>query len=122
MGFLYINSNGVEWHKHSFSAGADFDTSPLKYRLRRIDGWREKDIKGSFRFGPALESAIQFHNENGGSGGLEEFTRLWNDHRENKEITYTKTEADWASLLRAGREMMMLYAIRLPLLPIPLEN
>ena len=122
MGFLYISHNGVPWTKHSYSAGQTFDISPLKYKLQKVDGWREKDTKASFKFGRALESALQFFHENGGAGGLEEFTRLWAEHKDNKEITYTKTEGDWARLNRAGREMMILYGIRQPSLPLPLET
>ena len=122
MGFLYISHNGVPWTKHSYSAGQTFDISPLKYKLQKVDGWREKDTKASFKFGRALESALQFFHENGGAGGLEEFTRLWAEHKDNKEITYTKTEGDWAQLNRAGREMMILYGIRQPSLPLPLET
>ena len=122
MGFLYISQNGVPWTKHSYSAGQTFDISPLKYKLQKVDGWREKDTKASFKFGRALESALQFFHENGGAGGLEEFTRLWAEHKDNKEITYTKTEGDWARLNRAGREMMILYGIRQPSLPLPLET
>ena len=122
MGFLYISHNCVPWTKHSYSAGQTFDISPLKYKLQKVDGWREKDTKASFKFGRALESAIQFHHENGGAGGLEEFTRLWAEHKDNKEITYTKMEGDWARLNRAGREMMILYGIRQPSLPLPLET
>lgn len=122
MGFLYLNSKGDEWRKHSYSAGLDFENSSLKYKLRRIDGWREKDTKASFKFGRALESAIQFHHENEGKGGVEEFIRLWAEHKDDKDATYTKTEKDWTSLNRAGREMMLLYKIRLPELPIPLKS
>ena len=122
MGFLYISHNGVPWTKHSYSAGQTFDISPLKYKLQKVDGWREKDTKASFKFGRALESASQFHHENGGAGGLEELTRLWAEHKDNKEITYTKMEGDWAQLNRAGREMMILYGIRQPSLPLPLET
>lgn len=121
MAFLYINHRGEPWHKHSYSAGLDWETSPLKYKKRRIDGWKERDTKASFKFGRALESAIQFHHENGGRGGREEFIRLWGEHKEDKTITFTPTEASWESLNRAGREMMELYALRLPTLPIPLN-
>ena len=122
MGFLYLNSRGDAWHKHSYSAGLDWESSPLKYKLRRIDGWKEKDTKASFKFGRALESAIQFHHENGGKGGMEEFLRLWAQHKDDKDVVYTKTENDWASLNRAGKEMMILYQIRQPALPIPLAS
>ena len=47
MAFLYNRaSDGSEHHKHSYSAGQDFDASPLKYKLKKLDGWREKDNKG----------------------------------------------------------------------------
>ncbi len=119
MGFLYLNSKGEPHSKHSYSAGIDFDASPLKYKLRRIDGWREKDTKASFRFGRALESAIQFDHENGSRGGVEEFARLWAEAKSDTGLVYTKTEGNWESLNRAGREMMLLYKIRQPLLPVP---
>jgi hypothetical protein len=123
MAFLYLRpSDGSPHHKHSYSAGQDFDSSPLKYKLKKVDGWREKDNKGSFKFGRALEQAMQFHCENGGAGGVEEFTRLWAEHENDKEITYTKTESDWASLNRSGRELMIIFNAVLPSLPIPLEH
>lgn len=123
MAFLYLRpSDGSPHHKHSYSAGIDFDTSPLKYKLKKIDGWREKDNKGSFKFGRALEQAMQFHCENGGVGGYAEFTRLWADFKDEKDITYTKTEKDWASLNRCGQELMLIFTIILPNLPIPLET
>ena len=36
MAFLYKRpSDGSEHHKHSYSAGQDFDQSPLKYKIER---------------------------------------------------------------------------------------
>ena len=123
MAFLYNRaSDGSEHHKHSYSAGQDFDASPLKYKLKKLDGWREKDNKGSFKFGRALEQAMQFHCENGGQGGFAEFTRLWSEFKDVKDITYTKTERDWESLNRAGQELMIIFTAILPNLPIPLET
>ena len=123
MAFLYNRaSDGSEHHKHSYSAGQDFDASPLKYKLKKLDGWREKDNKGSFKFGRALEQAMQFHCENGGQGGFAEFTRLWSEFKDAKDITYTKTERDWESLNRSGQELMIIFAEILPKLPIPLDT
>jgi len=118
MNCLYIDSAGAPRYEHSYSAGLIFDSCGLKYKLRYVDGWKPKDTRAAFKFGRAIEKAIQFDYENGGKGAYAEFTRLWAEHKDNKEITYTKTEADWASLNRAGQEMMVLYKVRLPKLPI----
>lgn len=121
MAFLYLNSKGSPHYRHSFSAGVDWDNCALKYKLRRIDGWREKDTKASLLFGRCLENAIQFHHENNGVGGMREFTRQWLQYKDNNEIIYTKTENNWESLNRAGQQMMIIYAVRQPQLPIPLQ-
>lgn len=118
MPHLYISAKGTAWRKHSYSAGNDFDQAPLKYYLRRVLGWRERDNKAAFKFGRALEEAIQFHHDNG-KGGVEDFIRRWSAHKEEK-LHYTKTEKDWEWLGRMGTEMMQLYIIKQPVLPIPL--
>lgn len=118
MPHLYISAKGTPWKKHSYSAGNDFDQAPLKYYLRRVLGWRERDNKAAFKFGRALEEAIQFHHDNG-SGGVEDFIRRWSAHKE-EQLKYTKTEKDWEWLGRMGNEMMQLYLIRLDKLPIPI--
>lgn len=120
MAVLYVNNKGLAWRKHSYSAGNDFAQSPMKYYLRRVLGWKERDTKASFKFGRALEEAIEFYHNNNGLGAVEDFQQRWAAHKDNKEITYTKTEKDWANLDRCGREMIQLYAIRQPSLPIPL--
>lgn len=122
MGFLYIDHKGVEKTRHSYSAGLEFDACPLKFYLHRIIGWRERDTKAALLFGRAMESAVQYMHENCGEGGVREFSRLWAEHEHNDKLVYTKLEKDWTSLARAGQEMMKLYAIRLPSLPIPLDT
>lgn len=120
MACLYIDSTGEERYRHSYSAGLEFDHCPLKYYLHRIMGWREKDSKAALLFGRALEDAIEFYHL-AGRGGEEEFIRLWAMVKD-KELTYTKREVNWEGLMRAGREMMRLYIIRQPSLPIPLST
>jgi hypothetical protein len=122
MGFLYIDSQGEEKTRHSYSAGLEFDTCPYRFHLKRILGWRERDNKGALLFGRALESAIQFYHDNNGVGGVEEFQRLWIAHKTNEKLTYTAKEISWENLMRAGTDMMKLYAIRQPSLPIPLNT
>lgn len=122
MGILYINANGEEITRHSYSAGQEFDQAPFKFYVKRILGWRERDNKASLMFGRALESAIQFYHDNGGKGGVEEFVRLWVVHKSNDLLTYTAKEINWENLNRAGIDMMKLYAIRQPSFPIPLNT
>jgi hypothetical protein len=121
MAFLYIDAEGNERNRHSYSAGLEFDHCPFKYYLHRIAGWREKDSKAALLFGRALEDAIEFYHATGGKAGEEEFIRLWVMVKD-KELTYTKREVNWEGLMRAGREMMRLYIIRQPFLPIPLST
>ena len=119
MGHLYVNTKGNHWKNHSYSAGNLFDQSPLAYYLQKIVGWKAKDNKASFLFGRALEESIQFHHDNNGEGALQDFANRWNQHRD-KELTYTKAEKDFETLMSDGLEMIRLYQIRQPSLPIPL--
>jgi hypothetical protein len=115
---LYISAKGVPWRKHSYSSGNIFDQCPLKYYLQKVLGWRERDNKASFKFGRALEESVQFYHDTEGSP-VEDFIRRWSVHEEEK-LHYTKTEKDWSWLGRMGKEMMELYVIKQPNLPIPM--
>ena len=119
MAHLYINPKGVAWRKHSFSAGQLFDKCPYAYFLQKIQGWRVRDTLARFQFGKAIEEAVQFHHENNGEGARAFFKQRWEKEREAK-LQYTKLEKDWANLLLSGDEMIRLYQIRQPSLPIPL--
>ena len=68
MAFLYINSKGNPWRKHSYSAGNTFDQCPRKYFLQKVMGWKERDNKARFQFGKALENAVQWFHEHNGEG------------------------------------------------------
>jgi hypothetical protein len=122
MAFLYINSKGKAWTKHSYSAGNTFDHCAYSYYLQKVLGWREKNTRARFEFGKALESAIQWFHEHDGhkEETVQKFIELWQAHAANKELQFTKVEKDWATLLKTGCEMVRLYAIRQPGLPIPL--
>jgi hypothetical protein len=121
MACLYINHDGQERTRHSYSAGLEFDHSPYKYWLHRVMGWRERDTNASLLFGRALEDAIQFYHETKGKSGEDEFIRLWAQSKD-KPVLYRKKEVSWEHLLRCGREMMRLYQIRQPKLPIPMDT
>lgn len=120
MAFLYISPKGTPWRKHSYSAGNDYDQSPYKYYLRRILGWRERENKARYLFGHALEESIQFHHEHDGQGALDDFIRRWSVHKDRTDLVYTKVERDWNTLLLDGLDMIKLYLIKQPELPIPL--
>lgn len=122
MNCLYINSKGVPWRKHSYSAGNDFDQSPYKYYLRRVLGWKEKDNKARFLFGKALEESIQYHHDHGGEGAVEDFIRRWSAYKDVGDINYTNVEKDWSTCLKMGTDMIRLYIIKQPKLPIPLGS
>jgi hypothetical protein len=122
MGFLYVNAKGQPWRKHSYSAGNTFDQCPLKYKLQKIHGWREKNNKARFELGRAFESSIQYYHENRGDlkAAIAHFVSQWQPFSDNKELSYTKVEKDWAQCLRIATDWLKLYAIRQPNLPIPL--
>lgn len=120
MAHLYINSRGNPWRKHSYSAGNTFDQCPYKYYLQKVLGWKERDNKGSFMFGRALEESIQYHHDHAGVGAADDFLRRWAIHKENGNITYTDKEKDWQTCNRMGHDMIRLYAAVQPKLPIPL--
>ena len=120
MALLYVNPRGIAHRKHSYSAGLTYDQSAFKYYLRYVMGWKEKDNKAAFKFGRALETAIQYYHENGGTRGIETFVSEWAKHKEQKDLKFSKTEKDWENLNRCGIDMMKLYIIRQPSLPIPM--
>jgi hypothetical protein len=119
MPFLYINSKGEKQIRNSYSGGNLFRSCPLKYKLQKIDGWREIESKARFLFGQALEDAIQWHHEHEGEGAIECFVKDWQTHAD-KKLTFTKVEKDWATLYKTGVEMIKLYKIVQPTLPIPM--
>jgi hypothetical protein len=122
MAFLYIRPDGKPHRKHSYSAGNTFDHCPLKYKLQKIHGWKEKNLKARFELGRSFESAIQFYHENRGDrdATLKYFLSQWEPFADNKELQYTKVEKDWATCLRIATDWLKLYVIRQPSLPIPL--
>ncbi|VVB52922.1 Uncharacterised protein [uncultured archaeon] len=120
MAYLYVNAKGRPWRKHSYSAGNVFDQSPMKYYYQKVLGWKEFDNKASFFFGRALEESIQFHHEHGGQGAVEDFKRRWAAHKDRENVRYTDKEKNWATCLQMGQEMLKLYIVVQPSLPIPL--
>ncbi len=122
MPFLYINSKGQPWKKHSYSAGNTFDQCPFKYKLQKIHGWREKNNKARFELGRAFEASIQYYHENRGDlkAAIAHFDAAWQPFAAQTDLQYTKVEKDWVQCRRIAHDWLKLYALRQPHLPIPL--
>ena len=120
MNKLYVNPSGQEVTKHSYSSGETFESCPRLYEYEKVRGIRRKDKSAAMAFGRCVESSLQFYHTNNRApgSGVDEFKRLWLGYKDNAELDYKATERDWANLYRAGSEMLRLYEIRLPDLPI----
>ena len=117
MAHLYINAKGFEVRSHSYSAGSLFHECAQKYKLARLDGWKEREQRASQQFGIALEEAIRVYHQLDLGEALQHFQYLWSA-QQNVELKYTATEGDWFALKNSGLEMLRLYDLRLPLFPI----
>lgn len=117
---LYINSKGYPVTRHSYSASDTFSFCAQKYKLARVDGWTEKTRNASQKFGIAFEDAIRYYHETDLdlSAALLKFATDWAVHFADTELHYTATESSWEALNNSGRELLQLYALRLPSLPI----
>jgi hypothetical protein len=121
MAYLYINSQGKEVRSHSYSAGSLFHECAQKYKLARLDGWKERENRASQQFGIALEESIRVYHQLDLAEALDNFRRLWTAQRD-AELKYTMTEGNWENLSKSGDEMLRLYDLRLPLFPIDPKN
>lgn len=122
---VYINPQGIAKSNVSYSARLSFTKCKRYFKLSRIDGWKQKQENASLLFGKAVEAAIQFHVENGGTGGYNHFITLWERVKtipNFENLHYAKTEQNWENLLHIGEEMLLIFQLRLPSLPIPIES
>lgn len=141
MAFLYKNAKGWPVTIHSYSAGEQWKYCPRRYRLARVDGWRERKRSAAMEFGNCIEAAIKAHCLGTGDV-LEVFAKAWNlfnpnlaalcDHKipapcnscadataRNLALTYSeKTEKDWVTLNAIGVGLLRLFAVMAPGLPI----
>jgi hypothetical protein len=117
---LYQSASGREVNHASSSSLDTFRLCRRKFKLSKIDGWREKAKKASLEFGKCVEAAIQYYHTNGLKPGdaTEEFKRLWLKWAEIPDLVFTDQEGCWKDLYTMGSEMTRLYEIRLPDLPI----
>lgn len=121
MAHLYVNSKGFEVRSHSYSAGSLFRECAQKYKLQRLDGWKEREQRASMEFGKAIETAIQaYHARHSLDEALIVFRNFW-ETLKTADLKYAPVEKDWQSLALSGEEMIKLYHLRLPLLPFDLS-
>jgi len=117
--FLYKNASGREIQHGSNSSLSTYRTCRRKFKLNRVDGWKQKGHKASLEYGKAVEDAIMYYHANGLKKGdcLEEFQRIWLKWAD-QDLSYTDQEGDFFQLMGMGKEMARLYEARLPSLPI----
>lgn len=116
---LYKSASGREVNHASSSSLDTFRLCRRKFKLSRIDGWKQKDKKASLEFGKCLEDAVKFYHDNGlkPGEGVSEFQRLWAKWID-QSLKYTDQENNWKDLNTMGKEFCRLYEVKLPALPI----
>lgn len=120
---LYRNSSGKEVTHASYSSRQTFKKCPREFQLTRVMGWWGRDANAAMWFGRCIESGFQAYEESQRSKGegIKAFTRLWHDVKllpEFEKLKYTACEGSWEQLLKSGREMMRLFEIKAPSLPL----
>jgi hypothetical protein len=117
---LYVNSKGLPITRHSYSSGTTWDKCSRMFYLEKIKGYRRKDKSAAMAFGKCVEDSIQFFYDNGQKheSGEDEFRRLWLKHQSNEEFVYTAKEKDWVNLRDCGVQLLKLWEILAPTLPI----
>jgi hypothetical protein len=120
MSVLYVNNRGREVVTHSYSSGQTFSSCRRKYYLQKVAGWRQKERSAALEFGKAFEQAIQYFHENGlvPDSGVEDYKRRWLVYKDDAELVYKPADGSWLNLYHAGAQLMKLYEILLPSLPI----
>lgn len=123
---LYKSAKGYAVTSGSYSARETFRYCPRKFYLRKVEGWQQIEQRASTLFGRCIEDGWQAYEENyrAPGVGIQRFTEKWKLVAESpsfSRLTYTDDEGDWTRLLRAGREMMRLYEIVVPRLPVSVD-
>lgn len=119
MAFLYKTKAGREVTTWSYSSGVDASFCKRFFKLRRIEGYKPRGTRAAFEFGKCVEDAIRFFYEANQkpSSGVDEFKRIWLKWSEI-ELIFTAKENSWRDLYTMGSEMLQLFEILAPSLPI----
>jgi PD-(D/E)XK nuclease superfamily len=120
---LYRNADGKNVTHSSYSSRSTFKKCPREFQLTRIQGWWSRENRAAPLFGKCIEAGLQAFEENDRrpGSGVKVFQKLWEDVKltpEFKTLVYTACEGDWEQLHKSGTEMMLLYEVKAPKLPI----
>src|ERR1039458_5719270 len=123
MSILYRNSAGKEVTHTSYSSRSTFRKCPRQFQLERIHGWSDKAQRAAPLFGKCIEAGLQAYEESGRvhEAGVKVFRRLWEEVKltpDFEHLIYTATETSWEQLLKSGEQLMLLYELKAPHLPI----
>lgn len=120
MAYIYKNYKGDEVSSWSYSAGQTFGSCREKFRILKIAGFRQKGETAASKFGVAIEDAIQhFHSDNmKPESGRDHFKFRWLQFKEVPNLIYKEKEGSWEDFYKAGTELMDLYELTVPSLPI----
>lgn len=120
---LYTNTKGQPVTHTSYSSRQTFKHCPRQFQLERIEGWSDKVHKAAPKFGTAVEAAVQHYEAAGRTAGegIAKFAELWEKAKLEEHFSeweYTDSEVSWEQLLNTGKDLLHLYEIRAPYLPI----
>lgn len=116
---LYTSASGKAVNHASSSALDLFKGCRRKFYLEKIQGWKQKDKKGSLEFGKAVEAAVQFFYENGCKSGdaVDHFKMIWLKFADIP-LKFTDQENNWSDLYKMGSELTKLFEVVYDTLPI----
>ena len=119
MANMYTSAQGREIKHLSYSSAETYRSCRRKFKLQKIDGWKERGEKASLEFGKCVENAVQFFYDNGckPDDAVDTFKGQWAKWQDHP-LNFTEQETDWATLYRMGSEMMRLFEVISPNLPI----
>lgn len=90
----------------SYSQISNFIGCPRRYRLRYLEGWREKDTRASLLFGRAFENALAalFRREDASAT----LFREWSQHQAH-QLAYSRGD-NWRGMYDQGVKLLEIFA------------
>lgn len=115
---IFTNYKGQTVDTFSYSSGQMFDFCQRKFYLQKKVGWRTKGDTAAAKFGVAVENAVQFFHQNGlkEGTGIDAAKLEWLKFKD-QPLGYKKGET-WEEFYQVGAELLALYEVMLPTLPI----